>query len=1047
MARNVKTENLKPAPLYETAECVMLRAPALPVETYLALADRAAEIMAAWPHAADPRVRAALAIGSPALLDALDRKSGDEKEAPRLRNKLRRFLVRMSTRPTPYGMFAGAAAAAWGDTTDICLNGTARTRTRVDMDWLLRFVLSLEASPTIRNQLRWVASTAVWNHFGRLVLSERMPPLAPGPGTRISAAAKPVALRGLELAMHPIHYHELAARLASYFPTAGTEKIERALQQLWENGFLVTELLPPLTVEDPILWVREKLAPITGGKALCVQLDALLRSLAACDIGPVEQFPELVKKAATHVKALGPTQTEMPLQVDLVFATAGDKLSSAIAGEVARLAELLLRLTIFPYGHPNLAAYRQTFAARYGFEREVPLLELLDPEWGIGPLGPLGWTTTGFEGDRANRRAEALQQLALGAIRNRALSVQLDEELLGRLEPHSLAEIPLPDSIDLNLFVLASSAAAIDAGNFQILMGPNVGAPSAGRNLGRFAHLMGEKACTALERLARADEAHHPSRIAAEVVTLPRNYRYANVVIRPAVRRYEVVQGVSAGVDRECVIPMSELVVGIRHGRLYVRWVPRGVEVLFTVGHMLNPDQSSREGHFLAEVSRDGVAQLSGFNWGPAAGFPFLPRVESGRIILQCAQWRLDPKSHGRVPLDRPDHFANWFARWREYWQVPRRVYMSWADNRLLYDLDDREQVEDLRGELVRGKGQGQCLLQEALPAPEHAWLPSADGGRRIVELVVPMQRPAARAEAVQEVAVSRHAPPVPSAVRLRPPGSDWLYLKIYGPRTGENELLAGPIQHLCAELERERLVDRWFFLRYADPEPHLRLRFCGAPERLTGTVLPRLCNWASGLIAGGLCQKFAFDTYDREIERYGGVEAAEVSEALFTADSRFVAELLSSSPLPELAVLAVVTVDDLLIGLGLDHNRRLVWLRSTAAARKQVADEYRARRQSLIAALREPKEDGTPMGRIFLQRRAALALLADRLAGIEADGALTQPPAALYESYMHMHCNRLGVDRNAEPRILGLLLRSLEAIAHLPAGTAEERVESAAGT
>ena len=102
------------------------------------------------------------------------------------------------------------------------------------------------------------------------------------------------------------------------------------------------------------MWVREKLAPITGGKTLCVQLDALVRSLAACDTVRAEQVPEVLKKAAAHVVALGQTQTEMPLQVDLAFAAAGDKLSAAIGDEAARMADLLFRLTSFPHGPSNL---------------------------------------------------------------------------------------------------------------------------------------------------------------------------------------------------------------------------------------------------------------------------------------------------------------------------------------------------------------------------------------------------------------------------------------------------------------------------------------------------------------------------------------------------------------------------------------------------------------------------------------------------------------------------------------------------------------------
>lgn len=1043
MLRTDKKASFKPAEAYEAGDLVMLRAPALPIASYLILGAGCSEPAGSTSLTPlDPFIRSALAIGSPSLLDALDRTGVDDKDkdALRLRSKLRRFLVRMSTRPTPYGMFAGVAAASWGDITDICIDSAWRTRTRVDMDWLLRFAMTSEANPIIRNQLRWFATTAVWHHYDRVILSERVPVLAGRPATRISVAAKPVVLRALELAKEPIPYSVLAKRLAAEFPAAAPGRIDRVLQQLWEHGFLLTELLPPLTIDDPIKWVRDRLAPIMGGKPLCVQLDALVRSMDACDRGPIERVPGFLRKAAAHAVALGPTQTEMPLQVDLAFLTTARNLSSVIADEAARTAELLFRLTPMPDGPPNIAGYRQAFAGRYGVDREVPLLELLDPEWGLGPVGQYGWGSGGLESPQANRRAETLQHLALGAIRKRQLVVELDEELLGKLQAPMPAAGRLPPSIDLNLFVLASSSAAIDSGEFQIMLGPNVGAPTAGRNIGRFAHLLGHDVCAALERSARADEKYHPNQIVAEVVTLPRTFRYANVVVRPAVRRYEINHGVSAGVPPECVIPLNQLAVGLREGRFYVRWVPRDLEVLFTLGHMLNSDQSSRECHFLSEVSRDGVAQLSGFNWGPAAGYPFLPRVQAGRIILQCAQWRLD-KIHGQVPVDRPNEFASWFAHWCEYWQVPRRVYMSWADNRLLYDLNDPGQVEDLRGELVHTKGHGQCLLQEAIPGPEHAWLPSADGGRRIVELVVPLALRTVTPEAVRTI--HRPASRITCDVRLRPPGSDWLFLKLYGPRSGENDLLAGPIRRLCEEICEAQIVHAWFFLRYADPEAHLRLRFSGPPERITNMLLPHLCGWAAALISDGRCQKFAFDTYEREVERYGGPEAVVVSETLFATDSQCVTGLLGCHQLPETISLAVVTVDSLLDAFGLDAGRRLSWLKSVVTSRKEVGEEYRARRRSLVEALRNSKALGAPINDILSQRTAAMAPIVARLATMEATDALTIPLSKLYMSYVHMHCNRLGIDPAMEQRVLSLLLRARETISHLPTEIPEEITRS----
>jgi hypothetical protein len=60
------------------------------------------------------------------------------------------------------------------------------------------------------------------------------------------------------------------------------------------------------------------------------------------------------------------------------------RVSKLVADEAVHAAELLLRLTPFPEGLPSIAAYRQAFEGRYGADRDVPLLELLDPAAGLG---------------------------------------------------------------------------------------------------------------------------------------------------------------------------------------------------------------------------------------------------------------------------------------------------------------------------------------------------------------------------------------------------------------------------------------------------------------------------------------------------------------------------------------------------------------------------------------------------------------------------------------------------------------------------------------
>src|SRR5438128_1736106 len=139
--QHAKTRSQQPATkgkraaglLYEPLDFVMVRAPLLPIEAYLALSDQvnhndAGQSMlhplmfeegSLAPR--DPRIRRALAVGSSALLDDLERSTPSSKDAGQLKGKLLRFLIRMSTRPTPFGLFAGVAPGHWGQKTDLAL--------------------------------------------------------------------------------------------------------------------------------------------------------------------------------------------------------------------------------------------------------------------------------------------------------------------------------------------------------------------------------------------------------------------------------------------------------------------------------------------------------------------------------------------------------------------------------------------------------------------------------------------------------------------------------------------------------------------------------------------------------------------------------------------------------------------------------------------------------------------------------------------------------------------------------------------------------------
>src|SRR5205823_1533695 len=122
----------------------------------------------------DARIRWALAVGSSALLDDLERSSPSSKDADHLKGKLLRFLIRMSTRPTPFGLFAGVAPSHWGQETDLAIAvEPPRTRTRPDMAWLLNIVKALESRPGVRKQLHLVTNSTAFIRGDRVFMTER----------------------------------------------------------------------------------------------------------------------------------------------------------------------------------------------------------------------------------------------------------------------------------------------------------------------------------------------------------------------------------------------------------------------------------------------------------------------------------------------------------------------------------------------------------------------------------------------------------------------------------------------------------------------------------------------------------------------------------------------------------------------------------------------------------------------------------------------------------------------------------------------------------
>ncbi|MBU6142111.1 thiopeptide-type bacteriocin biosynthesis protein [Patescibacteria group bacterium] len=1017
----------KAYPRYEPCDFLAVRAPMLPVDVYFSLSN-AAELRSL---AARPDIRRALAIGSPDLEAALDKWLRSEKQDAHLESRLLRFLIRMSTRPTPYGLFAGVALAHWGKT-DISLSEAGfSTRTRPDMEWLLGFVRELEERPEIRASLSYFVNPGVGVRDGRVYLSEKSLLADSAEPTAVSMRANAAVQSILDVAREPIPYRTLLEHLQKRFPRLGMDRGREILDALWRESVLLSELRPSLTRDDVAQRLADRMEQLPLLSDVAARFRRWLDAMASWDLSdekPIVEYRKLSAEAAAICK----TGSANPIQVDMRLSLGGKNVSRSIGDDAARAAEFLLQQMPRGYEDPVIGPYRHAFIAKYGEGPGVPLLELLHPDYGLGPPTHDANAAQGiYERNRAanGARDKFLSQLALNALRDGKMVIDLDREAQELLRGGPGDPESYPPSLDLFVSVAADSIAAVERGEYKVVVAPHAGSPGAGKNLGRFADLLGKEARRALEDVASCESRLLPGRIFAELTYMPRKLRSANVSIRPLVRSHEILWGVQPGGGWERVVPLDELIVGVEKGRFFIHWPRANSDIAICAGHLLNNSRAPIVVRALAEMSRDKMAHPSSFQWGSAAQLPVLPRVQIGRVVLAPAQWRLT-----REFLANP-------GEWRKRWAVPRYVYVVENDNRLILDLDDPQQYRELEDELKGLPVNGRVTLQEVFPAFNHAWVMGARG-RYFSEFVVSLVRQ--KSLTARELAASGGgtdartrrlvSPRVSNQERLRPPGSDWLFAKLYGDAEGEESLIANVLGPFAAEMVRSGYAEGWHYLRYNDPEPHVRLRFKGKPETLSGVVVPRLFRLAQDLIEKKERRSLVVDAYDREIERYGGVVGLAEVEKIFFVDSVTAAELIRLKQSGEMKMpllhLATLSIDSFLGGLGIPDQEKIHWCREYGLPRDAGSAEYRKGQRELLKVFERllvgvPDAECGKVAKIFRDRHGKISEVVSQLQAHERDGRLTRSLREISHSVIHIHCNRLlGADRVAEQAAEGLLVR-----------------------
>ncbi|WP_124979560.1 thiopeptide-type bacteriocin biosynthesis protein [Nonlabens xiamenensis] len=125
--------------------------------------------------------------------------------------------------------------------------------------------------------------------------------------------------------------------------------------------------------------------------------------------------------------------------------------------------------------------------------------------------------------------------------------------------------------------------------------------------------------------------------------------------------------------------------------------------------------------------------------------------------------------------------------------------------------------------------------------------------------------------------------------------GDEWIYYHIYcGPQTAD-DLLIRIIEPFCQQVIKDGTILQWFYLRYSDPYPHLRVRLKLKNILDTSLILQEFRSLFNQHLAEGLIWNLTLNSYQRELERYGQV-SMELSEYIFWWDSLQAVEIIRNN-------------------------------------------------------------------------------------------------------------------------------------------------------
>ena len=954
-----------------------------------------------------------------------------------------RYFSRMATRSTPFGLFSGVSFIEMGEITRLQLAPSTahHVHGRIDSEYVSGRLKQCLLEPEYRKEIKFCANDSLYSSFEKTWRFYRRE----GIGKKFlyvqsEAEGSDELSAVIDFCKTPRKYSEITRILTK--KKMSPKDSEEYIEALIQAEILMPSVYMPAVSDYPVdQWFVDYLQQF-GQNQVGSELQEVVDKIKS---SPLSE-PNLISKYESAVVGLKKlSQAEEPrsyFQVDLHKSVKEGVFSKKLAEQVLKGFEVAR--TISTSADQVIGEFIESFAARYEGQ-EVPLLEALDSENGIGlrknvtaalllenaPPFSVSESISIPQGRHAFLLEKITRCLELGEN-----EIILSDEDIQKLKAKSFSSTrsygpkPFPDTFEALFSLIPGSEDLDHLPQTKIIIrqldGPGV------RFSGRFC-FGNDKLLNHAKQVVQTEEAALPANtVIAEIVHFP-GERALNVSSRPKLHRYETSYAGSSATDQVVQIPVRDILVSLDHRVVRLRSKTLNKFILPRLSCHHNFYEHMPEIYeFLCRLQEQNRFVGAAWDWGTLAESSFLPRVSHKNFIFSPAKWRFNQSEIEKLQKKHPAESIKEARLHAQKRKLPRYFRIQKSDNFIFVDLENNLSVETWLDEM---KGQKNATMIELYSHPDNLCITDGkEGYMHEMTLCFSKEFPEASTPLTnfsKKSSASDFSLPLKYGV-----GSEWLFFKLYSGDRAVPGILNALLPTLN-KLAQKKLIDRWFFIQYVDPDFHLRLRVHGDPKVLIQKVFPVLQTQITKLVEERRVYRTVLDTYTPEVARYGGVRALVECEKIFYADSVAVAELFDlmrelNVSTDEAWKYAMKFVEELLINLGFDitqRHRLFGKLRDAYGAefeidgdfRKWMGEKFRVEREGLIAVLEMSVqgEFNTRFAKILKKRAAQMKAPARKLRQLEVEGKLNRPLESIAAgSLVHMCADRV-LGRNLRPQEL----------------------------